>query len=180
MKNELTKTIAKVNNVEIKIIENGEKYVPIKPICEALGIDEKSQREKINNDEILSSVKVLNTSTGKDGKQYKMFSVPLMYVFGWIFTINPKNVKPEAKENIIKYKQECYKALYMHFAEKSIFIEEKQKLIEKELSEFEKIQQDFQATKEKLKQQKEKLNNARTLTFEQYKENKRQLEIPFN
>jgi len=32
-------TVAKVNNTEIVIIENGEKRVAIKPICDALGVD---------------------------------------------------------------------------------------------------------------------------------------------
>jgi len=37
---ETIKTIAKINDVEIQIINNGDKMMPIKPICEALGIDE--------------------------------------------------------------------------------------------------------------------------------------------
>ena len=44
--------IAKVNNVPIILIER-EKLVPIKLICEALGIDVDSQRKKIYEDDIL-------------------------------------------------------------------------------------------------------------------------------
>lgn len=32
-----------------------KKLVPIKPICEALGIDRKAQQDKIREDEFLSS-----------------------------------------------------------------------------------------------------------------------------
>jgi hypothetical protein len=45
---EMTNTLLlqKVNGQPIQIIEeNGTEYVPIKPICEALGIDDKSQRD---------------------------------------------------------------------------------------------------------------------------------------
>jgi len=78
----MNKTIVVINGTSIEMLKEGNKLIPIKPICKILGIDEKSQRDKINNDEILSSVKVLNTSTGSDNKEYKMFSLPLKYIFG--------------------------------------------------------------------------------------------------
>ena len=77
-----TKTIAKVNNVDI-VSTNDEQMVAIKPICEALGIDYKVQWQKI--------------------------------IFGWLFTINPANVKPEAKEAVRNYRKMCYDVLYEHF-----------------------------------------------------------------
>lgn len=64
-----TKIIARVNNVDI-LSTSDEQMVAIKPICEALGIDAKVQRQKIQDDEDLNSVGVLSTSTGSDGKQY--------------------------------------------------------------------------------------------------------------
>lgn len=88
-----TRTIARVNNVDI-IATSDEQLVAIKPICEALGIDYKVQWQKIKDDEDLSSVMVLSTTTGADGKQYEMCCLPVEFIFGWIFTVNPKNVKP--------------------------------------------------------------------------------------
>ena len=111
----VTKAIARVNNVTILAGNDAEKLVPIKPICEALGIDRKAQQDKIREDEFLSSVGVLSTLTGADGKQYEMFCLPLEFIFGWLFTINPKNVKEEAQEAVRKYRIECYKVLYNHF-----------------------------------------------------------------
>ena len=110
-----TKTIARVNNVAILAGNDSEKLVPIKPICEALGIDRKAQQDKIREDEFLSSVGVLSTATGADGKQYEMFCLPLEFIFGWLFTINPKNVKEEAQEAVRQYRIECYRVLYNHF-----------------------------------------------------------------
>lgn len=60
--------ISKINGVEIVTVDReGEIFVPIKPICEAIGIDVESQRDKIQADEILNSVAVFCTATGADG-----------------------------------------------------------------------------------------------------------------
>lgn len=108
--------IATINGNEIYAVEqDGEVLVPIKPICQALGIDDKRQREKIQEDVILSSVGGLKPSTGADGKTYEMFVLPLKYVYGWLFTINPKNVSADAKEAVARYRRECYEVLYEHF-----------------------------------------------------------------
>ena len=108
--------ISKINDVDIVTVErDGEIFVPIKPICEAIGIDVESQRDKINSDEILSSVAVFSTATGADGKSYEMQCLPLRYTYGWLFTINPKKVAPEAREAVARYRRECYDVLYEHF-----------------------------------------------------------------
>ncbi|MBK9391946.1 MAG: phage antirepressor N-terminal domain-containing protein [Bacteroidetes bacterium] len=139
MKNQNSITI---NEKEILIFsENGENYIAIKPICEALGVAFQNQIDKIKDDEILSSVVMLSMTTGADGKSYKMSVIPYKYVFGWLFTINPNNVKEEAKEALIKYKRECYDALYDRFTSKpkkmyeKIQIEYKLRQLEKQLEE---------------------------------------------
>ena len=91
-----TKTIVKVNNVDI-IATSDEQMIAIRPICEALGISVERQRKKIQEDEDLNSVAALRAATGADGKRYEMLCLPVRYIFGWLFTINPANVKPEAQ-----------------------------------------------------------------------------------
>ena len=110
-----TKTIAKINEVSILIIENGGKMVPVTPICDILGIASNGQIERIKADAILGSTHKQCLSVGADGKERKMFSIPLKFAFGWLFTIDENKVKPEARENIIRYKLECYNVLYDHF-----------------------------------------------------------------
>lgn len=114
----MKKSIAKINDTEIFAESNEDGiFVPIKPICTALGISFQGQRDKIQEDEKLSSVVRLSLTTGADGKQYDMVTLPLKYIYGWLFTINPKNVAPEAKEAVLKYRDECYDVLYDHFTE---------------------------------------------------------------
>ena len=176
---EKTKTVAKINDVSIMLIDDTDKLVPIKPICEALGINHSSQRSKIQDDEILGSVGVLSTSTGKDGRQYEMFCLPYMYALGWIFSINPKNVKSEAKDKILKYKLECFTTLFNHFVGQSEFLEQKQLAIEKQLEDIDKIRSDFGSQKKLLSEAKKALNRVKEMTFEQWQINKRQLSIHF-
>ena len=110
------KLITTINGKDIyAITENGEVYVPIKPICEALGIDAESQRSKIQSDETLSSTAVLSTVVAADSKDREMYCLPLRYIYGWLFTINPKNVAESARNAVLIYRRECYDALYEYF-----------------------------------------------------------------
>lgn len=172
-------TVATINNQQIVIINDGEKRVAIKPICEALGVDYPGQFSKLKEDEILSSVIGLSPTTGSDGKTYEMTTIPLKFVFGWLFGINPKNVSESARESLIRYKLQCYDALWNHFSQYADFVEFKNKLIEQRLSVYEDIRAAFTTAKERLKEVQEELNNARRITFDDYKLEKRQLKIEF-
>ena len=176
-----TKTVAKINQVSIQLVtDNKERLVPIKPICDAMGIDPKVQRTKIQEDEFLSSVGVLSTSTGSDGKQYEMVCLPLEFVFGWLFTINPKNVKEEAREAVSKYRIECYRALYKYFSAQADFLNEKQVLLDQQIEYVERIRNEFSSAKYKLAEAQKRLTEVRSLTLEDWEENNRQLKIEFN
>ncbi len=173
------KIVAKINNVSIMLIDGADKLVPVKPICEALGINHSNQIVKVQKDEILGSVGVLSTTTGSDGKKYEMFCLPYMYALGWLFTINPKNVKSEARETILKYKMECYTALFNHFSDQSEFLEQKQKILEKQMEEVERIRNDYTKTKNQFNEARKALNEVKEMTFEEWQLNKRQLTLDF-
>ena len=109
--------ITRINDVAIAATSNeqGEVLIPIRPICDALGVSYERQYRKVCDDEFLSSVVALRATTGADGKKYEMVCLPLQYVFGWLFTINPANVSEEARPAVKRYRLECYDALYNHF-----------------------------------------------------------------
>ncbi len=121
--------ITTINGVEIyaETTENGI-FVPIKPICEALGIAFERQYSKLQEDDILSSVVTLTVTTGAGGENREMVCLPLEYVYGWLFTINPKNVAESARESVTRYRRECYDALYGHFAGRMRRAEEQARL----------------------------------------------------
>ena len=103
-----TREIAKVNNVAIMAGNDPKKLVPIKPICEALGIDYARQFQKLKDDEDLGPTIGLTPTVAADGKIREMVCLPMEFIFGWLFTINPKNVKPEAQEAVRTYSLQSY------------------------------------------------------------------------
>lgn len=176
-----TNQVTKINNMSIiALSENGSQLIPIRPICDALGIAYTPQFTKIKDDPDLSSVATLRVTTGADGKEYEMVSLPLQYVFGWLFTINPKNVKPEAQEAVRQYRMTCYNALYEYFAESQIFLQEKQKGIDSIDEQLKAKQDDFNTARAELNELKSKMNELKSLTIDDWRAGKRQLLIPFD
>lgn len=105
--------ISKINGVDIITVDrDGEVFVPIKPVCDAIGIDVDAQRNKLNADEFFNSVTAIITATGADGKRYEMYCIRLRDVYGWLATINPGKVAPEAREAVARYRRECYDEIY--------------------------------------------------------------------
>lgn len=102
------------NNQEVLTIqENNIFYVAMKQICENIGISWRGQQERIERDAVLNSVKRVIRSTGSDGKIYKMLCLPIQFLNGWLFGVDVNRLKDEqAKENLIKYKLECYQVLH--------------------------------------------------------------------
>lgn len=168
----MEKNLAKINNVNIIQIDND--LVPIKPICEALGIDAKAQRDKIQNDDFFGPIGVLSTAVGQDKKQREMYCLPIKYIFGWLCTINSKNVKEEAKESVALYKDKCYNILYDNLFLQQIFLKEKEKQIEDKLEELESIRENFKNAKYKLEEANASLKEIRNYDFEKWKQEKNQ------
>lgn len=174
-----TKIIARVNNVDI-ISTNDEQLVAIKPICEAIGIDWEGQRQRIERDEILGSVACMIKATGKDGKTYEMTAIPYMFIFGWLFSVDVSKVNENAKGAVLKYKTECYRALFEHFTEPQTFLKQKQDVIEKKVTEYQECQRRFRDAQKLMNEAKTELNQVMKLTIEDWRSNNRQLNIPFS
>ncbi len=98
------------NNELIVVDFNNQPYTPMRPIVEGMGLDWKAQLVKIK--QRFSSVVGEITTTGKDGKQYLMLCLPLKKLFGWLMTISPNKVKPELRDTVIMYQNECDDVLW--------------------------------------------------------------------
>lgn len=115
-----TRTVSIINNVAILASDVAERSVPVKPICEALEISFPTQYRKLTDHPIFSSVIALRATTGADGKQYEMVCLPIEFLPGWLFSIHPDNVKPEARDNLIEFQLECHRALFEYFFGKHV------------------------------------------------------------
>lgn len=105
--------------VLLGVMDGGKAWVAMKPIVEGMGLAWQRQHQKLLDDEVLSQViteKVM-TSVGTDGKAYRvnMLCLPEEFLQGWLFTVNPRKVRPEIKDAVIRYKRECYAALHRAF-----------------------------------------------------------------
>jgi len=108
--------LIQINQVEINFPRDGEIIlVPIKPVCEALGIDHSVQYQTIKNHPILGSTVVENTTVAGDGKARNMLCLPLKYALGWLFSIDARKVKADAAEAVIRYQEAVYDAIYEKF-----------------------------------------------------------------
>ncbi len=93
--------------------EGEQVWVVVKRVCEALGLDPRSQRRRIDRSPWAVGVKM--TSTGPDGKNYEAFCLSLGSLPMWLATIEPSRVKPEARTKLIAYQRECADVLRDHF-----------------------------------------------------------------
>ena len=99
------------HNAELFLVEhNGQPYTPMKPIVDGMGLDWKSQFVKLK--QRFASTVVEITIVANDGKERLMICLPVRKLFGWLMTISPNKVKPELRETVIKYQEECDDVLW--------------------------------------------------------------------
>lgn len=98
---------------EIVVVEYDNKpYVPMKPICENIGLSWHAQFERLQRKEVLNAIVRMIRMAAEDGKDREMVCLPLHYLNGWLFGIDANRVKPELKEKLIRYQKECYEVLW--------------------------------------------------------------------
>jgi len=173
------KVLAKVNNQQIVVIQDGEKRVAIKPICEALGISFQAQNDKIKNHYKWSSVVRLSITTGADGKEYKMVTLPYKDIFGWLYSIDARNVNPESFDTVVKYQDECNNVLYNHFTELEEFLEWKAEKTAKAFEIYMDSKTKYSGAHRIMKDAENDWKNAHSKTINDYKDENRQMTIPF-
>ena len=103
---------------------DGTVFVPVRPICELLGLNFDGQRRRINRDPVLAGevMSVVVTTTdievgSRRPRTSEMVALPLDFLPGFLFGINASRVKPELRERVIRYQRECYKVLDAAFRE---------------------------------------------------------------
>lgn len=55
------------------------------------------------------------TIRGEDGRPRETTCLPIEYLNGWLFGVDAKRVKPEIRERLLQYQDECFKVLNAHF-----------------------------------------------------------------
>ncbi|MEI7006047.1 phage antirepressor N-terminal domain-containing protein, partial [Pectobacterium parmentieri] len=93
------------------LVSNGtEPFVPMKPIVEGMGLTWQSQHEKLK--QRFSSTITEIVMVALDGKQREMTCLAFRKFAAWLASIQPNKVKPEIRDRVIQYQEECDDVLY--------------------------------------------------------------------
>lgn len=93
----------------------GEPFVAMKPMTENMGLSWQGQHEKLN-EKFGSTIRVILT-VGEDGRQREMICLPLRKLPAWLYSIVPSRVKPELREKIVRYQEECDDVLWKYWTQ---------------------------------------------------------------
>lgn len=97
---------------KLYLIEHkGEPYVAMKHIVEGMGLDWKAQYRRLKQRFNTCMVEMTMQIPGDDQRRL-VSCLALRKLPGWLMTINANKVKPEIRDKVIQYQQECDDALY--------------------------------------------------------------------
>lgn len=88
---------------------NGQWFIAIKPICNALEVNFNRQFQNLKTDPIFSRVFAIQQMHDKSNRLQEMACLPERFIYGWLISIK------SASESLIKYKLECYEVLFEYF-----------------------------------------------------------------
>ena len=89
--------------------QSGEAMIAVKPIAEAIGVQPARQSQKIQADPRYRWAHMCVPSAG--GPQ-EMLCLPVKQVNGWLYGINANKVKPEIREKLLQFQEDCHMALH--------------------------------------------------------------------
>jgi len=174
-----TINVAIVNGISLQVVaDEREHLVAVKPVCEILGVDFSAQRAKLKEHPVYGSTMVLSTTVGADGKDREMLCIPLRFFPGWLFSINPDNVKEEVRENLIEYQLKCNDILYDYFFSRVDFSRKKEKAVAMAKEACDEKLEQLRIAKSELKVAENELSKAMAMTFEDWQADRQQLTIP--
>lgn len=88
---------------------DGQWWIALKPICEALGLEWTNQLKALKGDPMLAELWCERTIVAGDRKPRMMVCLPERYVYGWLFRMRSPN------PDLIAYQRTCYDLLFQHF-----------------------------------------------------------------
>lgn len=91
---------------------NGEPHVPMKPVVEGMGLAWQPQHEKLKTRFNKGITEIVIPTKG--GEQ-SMTCLAFRKFAGWLHTISVGKVRPELREKVARYQEECDDVLYQYW-----------------------------------------------------------------
>ncbi|MHC3954534.1 phage antirepressor N-terminal domain-containing protein [Pseudomonas aeruginosa] len=92
-------------------------FVAMKSVVENMGLAWQVQHRKLI--ERFAATITEMVTVAEDGKLRSMTCLPLRKLPAWLYTISPNKVKPELRNKIIRYQNECDDALWNYWSKGS-------------------------------------------------------------
>ncbi len=93
---------------------NGEPYTPMKPIVEGMGLAWQTQHRKLTERFKTCIIEMVMQLPG-DSQRRSVVCIALRKLNGWLQTISPNKVRPEIRDKVIQYQEECDDVLYEYW-----------------------------------------------------------------
>lgn len=104
------------HGAELALInQDGEPYVPMKPIVEGIGLAWQVQHRKMTEGRFKSSITEMVIQVDGDTQKRPYTCLHLRKLPGWLMSIHPNKVAPELREKIIAYQNECDDVLWSYW-----------------------------------------------------------------
>jgi hypothetical protein len=114
-----------ITAVQVEINNQPRILIPLRPICDHLELNWSGQLQRIRRDPILSSelasVYVTHREPGRSDEMTEteatreMICLPLDYLNGWLFGVNPNRVKESIRDRLLRYQRDCFRVLFEAF-----------------------------------------------------------------
>lgn len=88
---------------------DGDHMIAVKPIAEAIGVRWDGQHKRILKDPRFKGIVHKYDTSG--GPQ-EMFCLPVRQLNGWLYGINANRVKPEVRQRLLDFQEECHMHLH--------------------------------------------------------------------
>ncbi|MEA1050514.1 phage antirepressor N-terminal domain-containing protein [Lamprobacter modestohalophilus] len=98
--------------------DNGQPLVPMKPVVEGMGLDWSSQHRKLADpvNRWDTCMVVTTMQMPGDDQHRQVACLPLRKLPGWMMTIQPSRCRPEIRETVIAYQNECDDVLWDYWS----------------------------------------------------------------
>jgi hypothetical protein len=97
-------------------LTDGMILVPLRPICDYLGLSWAGQRERTLRHSVLAAaVRSVRVTRTEAGGLRDVLALPLELLPGWLFGINAERVRPALRDKITRYQAECFQVLWNAF-----------------------------------------------------------------
>lgn len=106
-----TMTVPFYGNSLYVVNHNGEPYVPMKPVVEGMGMTWQSQHRKLM-ERFKTCITEMMIQLPGDTQRRLVICLALRKLAGWLQTISPNKVRPEIRDRVIQYQNECDDVLY--------------------------------------------------------------------